>query len=114
MKKRQFIFLLLCVPVFGATYTVDDDGPSDFNSIQEAINHSWHGDTVLVKTGTYNENIFFNGRAITVTSENPNDSNIVESTTISASSGYSVTFDFGEGSDSVLTGLTIFNRGILL
>jgi len=111
VKKGLFICFLLYAQLFGATYTVDDDGPSDFNSIQAAINYSWHGDTVIVKTGIYNENIFFNGRAITVKSENPDDPCMVESTVIDPDTGYSVRFDFGEDSNSILIGIKI-NKGI--
>lgn len=114
---RRFIFVFVCLlPIFscqGRTITVDDDGPAGFKNIQDAINASVDGDTIVVRPGTYNENIFFNGRAITVTSEAPDDASIVQSTIITANFGYSVTFDFAEGSDSVLTGFTITGRGIL-
>jgi parallel beta-helix repeat protein len=39
---------------------VDDDGPADFNSIQEAINNASSGATIFVRVGTYNENIVIN------------------------------------------------------
>jgi len=42
--------------------------PDDFPTIQEAINASANGDTVLVATGTYYENINFNGKNILLTS----------------------------------------------
>ena len=114
MKKVIFLltFLLVVIPCQAEIIYVDDDGLADFNSIQDAINYSWHGDTVLVKPGIYGENIYFNSRAITLTSENPHDPNVVDSTIILKSSGYTVTFDFGEGSDSVLTGFTIRGRGV--
>lgn len=42
------------------TWYVDDDGPSDFSSIQEAIDSSLvvGGDTIYVCNGTYYENVF--------------------------------------------------------
>jgi len=58
------------------------------------------------------ENILFNGRAVTLTGTEPNNTGVVESTIITASSGYSVTFDFGEGNDSVITGFKVTGRGI--
>ncbi|HEW79325.1 MAG TPA: hypothetical protein ENH34_05100 [Phycisphaerales bacterium] len=114
MRKLIVIWtcLLFTIPCEADTFIVDPNGFEDFNNIQDAINYSWHGDTVIVRPGTYNENIYFNGRAITLTSENPNDPNVVDSTIITANSGYSVTFDFGENSDSVLAGFTITGRGI--
>ena len=42
------------------TIIVDDDGSADFNNIQEAINNASTGDTVLVRTGTYYENVVIN------------------------------------------------------
>ena len=42
------------------TWTVDDDGPADFSSIQEAINTASSGDTLYVKNGTYYENVEVN------------------------------------------------------
>jgi len=35
------------------TWTVDDDGPADFHTIQEAVDAASDGDTVYVKEGTY-------------------------------------------------------------
>jgi parallel beta-helix repeat protein len=106
------ILMALVIPCQAQTITVDDDGPADFDSIQAAIDYSWHGDIIIVKPGTYNENVSFSGRALTLTSEDPNDPAVVESTMISVESGYGVTFDFDEGNESVLTGFTITGRGI--
>jgi len=114
MKKLVLVFICL-LPVFtcqGEIIIVDNDGSADFRNIQDAINASRDGDIIVVRAGTYNENIFFNGRVITLTSENPDDPSVVQSTIITTNFGYSMTFDFGEGSDSVLTGFTITGRGI--
>jgi hypothetical protein len=42
--------------------------PADRPTIQAGVNAANNGDTVLVSPGTYNENIDFLGKAITVTS----------------------------------------------
>ena len=42
------------------TWIVDDDGPADFSTIQEAINAAWDGDTIFVRNGTYNEHLIIN------------------------------------------------------
>jgi hypothetical protein len=116
---RKLIVILVCMlsvhlhQVQGAVITVDDDGPANYNNIQDAINNSWHGDTIIVKQGTYTQNIVFSGKAVTLQSSDPDNSTVVEATIISPPAGsYSVTFDFAEGSGSVITGFTIVGRGI--
>lgn len=42
------ILTMLTIPCFAATYTVDDDGPADFNSIQSAVDAADNNDTVIV------------------------------------------------------------------
>ena len=78
---KVFIFALICfLPVLSseaAIITVDDDGPADFNSIQEAINSSQDGDSIVVEPGTYYENVVFNNKAVTLTSTEPDNSSIV-------------------------------------
>ena len=89
------IFFMVLVPYINAdTFYVDDDETSNFSTIQEALDYSWHGDTIIVKPGIYREDINFNGRAITLTSEDPDSDNIVESTIINGT----MTFDFLENS----------------
>jgi parallel beta-helix repeat protein len=42
------------------TWTVDDDGGADFTGIQEAINNASDGDTIIVHSGVYYENVIVN------------------------------------------------------
>lgn len=113
---KTIIFALICfLPVFSSEagiITVDDDGHADFINIQDAINFSRNGDTIVVEPGTYLENVVFNNKAITLTGTDPNDPNVVGSTIITSSSGYSVSFDANEVNDSLLRGFTITGRGI--
>ena len=84
--------------------------PGDYATIQAAIDAAVDGDTVVVAVGTYPENINFLGKAITVRSTDPDDDAVVDATIIDGQqSGTVVTFDSGEGPDSVLRGLTITN-----
>ncbi|MHA1713123.1 MAG: hypothetical protein ACTSW4_03645 [Candidatus Ranarchaeia archaeon] len=71
----------------------------DFERIQDAIDYSWDGDTIIVNQGNYYENINFNGRAITLMGQG--------GSRIDPVSGDSVTFNFGEDSNSVLSGFVI-------
>ena len=52
-----------------ATWTVDDDGPADFSSIQEAINAASQGDIIYVYNGTYYENVVIN-KSVSLVGEN--------------------------------------------
>jgi parallel beta-helix repeat protein len=44
------------------TWTVDDDGPADFHTINEAVTASSSGDTIYVHSGIYSEDITLNNR----------------------------------------------------
>jgi len=113
---KKLVFTLICVlPLFtsqATIITVDNNGPADFDNIPDAIESSELGDTIVVKPGTYNQRIFFNNKPVTLTSEDPNNPDVVQSTIITIDSGYSVSFDFGEDNYSVLTGFTIAGQGI--
>jgi len=81
-----------------------------YTSIQYAISRpsTVHGDTVLVLPGTYVENVDFLGKAITVVSQAGS-----AATTIDGGGGATflstVTFQSGEGIDSVLDGFRVTN-----
>jgi len=82
--------------------------PSEYPSIQQAIDASSDGDTVIVAPGLYFERINFNGKNIVVTSTDPNDSRIVGYTILNGDGeGSVVTFENRETNAAVLTGFTI-------
>ena len=112
MMRLIITAIMLLLPVIaaqGQTITVDDDGPADYSSIQDAILASTDGDVIEVQPGTYYEKVYFYGKAVTLTGSNPNDANIVAQTVIDATGQDDsvVTFAWGEGPDSVITGFTI-------
>jgi parallel beta helix pectate lyase-like protein/fibronectin type III domain protein len=113
-KKTMTLWLvgLLAGLAYGDTYTVDDDGPADFGSIQDAINFSWDGDVIEVQPGTYNESIYFDNRAIILTSTDPDDPNVVADTIIDSPTYPGVLFDFNEGPNTIIIGFTVTGYGI--
>jgi parallel beta-helix repeat protein len=81
-----------------------------YNTIQAALDDADNNNTIEVSEGTYNENINFNGKNITLLSTNPNDPDVVASTIIDGGgNGSVVTFTGGETRQAVLRGLTIQN-----
>jgi len=92
--------------------------PSEYITIQEAIDCSLDGAIITVEKGIYtgdgNRDIDFHGKAITVRSVNPNDPNIVAATVIDCQATETnrhrgFFFHSGEDANSVLSGLTITN-----
>lgn len=110
MRTVVLCAILASTPCLARTITVDDDGPADYASIQEAINTAGHGDTVQVSPGIYNEHAHFRGKRILLTSLDPTSPEVVSSTIIDAGgTGNGVTFNNGEDGTSVLDGFTIQN-----
>ncbi len=97
------LFLLISRPAVAQT-TIHV--PADVPTIQDAINEAKNGDTVLVAPGTYNENIDFAGKSITVTSENSSSAGAAN-TIIMGSGGATVTFQSNEPPTAILNGFTI-------
>ena len=85
-------------------------GYDAFAKIQDGIDAVVSSGTVHVGAGTYVENIDFSGKAITLRSIDPNDPDVVAATIIDGNqAGSVVSFSNGEGSDSVLSGMTVRN-----
>jgi hypothetical protein len=81
--------------------------PDDYPTIQQAINATVNGDTVIVKPGTYLEKIDFKGKAITVRSTHGADNTVIDGN--QAGSSPVVKCVNGEDSDTVLEGFTVTN-----
>ena len=86
--------------------------PTDQATIQEAVNLSLSGDTVLVQPGTYVENINFNGKNIVVGSLflTTQDTSYISHTVIDGdANGTVISIENGETNEAVLIGFTIQN-----
>ncbi len=78
---------------------------SPFASIQSGIDTAIDGDTVLVGSGTYVENINFNGKNITVKSTDGAENTVIDGN----KSDSVVQFINGETAQAILNGFTITN-----
>jgi len=107
--KRSLLVLFLLYSMLNATIiNVPDDQPT----IQEGIDASADGDTVLVQPGTYYENINYNGKNIAVASLflTTQDTTYISITAIDGNqNGSVVTFNNNESYLASLCGFTITN-----
>ncbi len=98
--------LSLVVGATAATLNV----PADYPTIQAAIDAAVNGDEVVVAPGTYQENINFNGKTITVrSSDGPTVTTITGGTT-----GAAVTCDHSEPRACLLDGFTVTGGGVYI
>jgi len=117
-NKRQtacaFTLALACLPLTFAHSTFADViyVPTDYPTIQEAIDASADGDEIVILDGVYtgdgNKNLDFAGRLITVRSENGPDNCIIDC----EHSGRGFNFHTGETAAAVVRGLTITNGSV--
>ena len=109
--------LLLCIfitlfpnfPLCSSTIIVDINGTGDYTTIQEGINNSQNGDTILVYPGTYYENIDYDGKNITVASKyyTTGDETYVDSTIIDGNKNGSCVLVNSDENNAYIVGLTL-------
>jgi hypothetical protein len=88
--------------------------PSEYATIQSAIDSAVDGNEIVVSPGTYYENINFGGKNIILRSTEPTNPGVVTNTIIDGSNLSSVvTFSGTESPDCVLSGFTITNGNAL-
>jgi len=112
--KSLLLFLLLSNFLF-STKAADLLVPSQFLTIQAAIDAASNGDVIIVSQGTYFENIDFLGKSISVTSNYHISGDVLDiaETIIDGSmatdpdKGSVVSFITNENADAVLKGFTI-------
>jgi len=121
------VLVTVALPVGRRAWATERWVPSQYPTIQSAIDACVDGDEVVIEPNTYtgdgNRDIDFGGTNITVRSVDPNDPNVVAATIIHCNPDdpndpddpnyyadhRGLYFDNGEGPSSVVAGLTITN-----
>lgn len=121
MRKLAIFAAAIQLTVFVPASATIINIPDDYLTIQEGIDASADGDTVLVQPGTYVENVNFNGHNIVLGSLffTTQDTTYIADTIIDGSFGATVVFESGIDDNAAITGFTIttseytgFDRGI--
>jgi len=110
MKNIVSIILVLVLAGFSSATIINI--PADYPTIQQGIDASADGDTVLVQPGTYYENIDFNGHNIVLGSLflTTGDIMYIPVTVIRGTGwGTVVIIGSGENQNTMLTGFTVTN-----
>ena len=110
MKKIYLTGIGIILPLVVSARIINV--PADYATIQEGIDASSDGDTVLVQPGMYVENINFNGHNIVLGSLflTTGDADYISSTIIDGNGdGSVVSFGLWEDNRSCITGFTIQN-----
>ncbi|MHC4943461.1 MAG: right-handed parallel beta-helix repeat-containing protein, partial [Planctomycetota bacterium] len=106
MKTAFLLIAVLCVPALAFSDTIYV--PDDYPTIQQAIDAAVNGDTIIVRPGTYVENIDFKGKGTTVQSSHGPEVTVINGENpANPDLGSVISFHNGEGLDAVLDGFTL-------
>lgn len=108
--KKYFLIVLSLLAILGSAVAAAQTTihvPADEPTIQAAIDAAKNGDTVLVSPGTYNENLDFKGKAITVTTGATSFADATAVIVNGTTDGPVVNFATNEPASAVLNGFTL-------
>lgn len=105
-----FIYLILIAgTVEAATIIVGENSQANYTMIQEAINNAKDGDTILVHSGTYTENLVVN-RSVSIKSNSNNPKDTVVQAANSGKHIFNITEDNVTISGFNITGANVFRK----
>ncbi len=112
MKTNRFLLLISMIVISNIVTANQIVVPVDYSTIQGAIDNSTNGDTIIIQTGTYTENIDFKGKEIVLGSLYlmNNQKSYVDSVIIDGQNSETVVkFVTSETNNSKLIGVTLIN-----
>jgi predicted outer membrane repeat protein len=119
LSALALVFLALATTASAKTLQVRPDGQGGFATIAAALEAADSGDTILLEQGVYsgrgNQDITFEGKAVTLTSRDPNNPTVVANTVIDCQGQtrmaihYAADTEAEGGTRLILAGLTIRN-----
>lgn len=117
LRERSTCMALIVAGLAPVAIGADRMVPSEYGTIQAAIDAAKAGDTIVVADGVYvgegNRDISFGGKAIAVRSANGPEHCIIDCQGTPEVPFRGFAFESGEGRDSILEGFTISNGATL-